>query len=66
MVKRGDVSSKAERTVRSLPPNPAENRGPTADSGEGKNEVMFRRLSQQDEALRDEGVTSVKSNCFLA
>ena len=44
MVKRGDVSLKAERTVRSLLPNPAENGAPSGDGEEGKNEVMLRRL----------------------
>lgn len=36
MVKRGDVSSKAGRTIRSLLPNPAENRGAAADRRRGR------------------------------
>ena len=64
MEKRGDVSLKAERTVRSLLPNPAENGGPSGDGKEGKNGVMLRRLSQKDKTLRDGGVTGVKSKLF--
>ena len=64
MVKRRDVSLKAERTVRSLLPNPAENGAPSGDGEEGKNEVMLRRLSQQDKTLRDGGVTGMKSKLF--
>lgn len=57
---------KAGRTVRSLLPNPAENRGPkqgisTGDREEEKTKVMFRRLKQQGEAIRDKGVAGVKS-----
>ena len=64
MEKRGDVSLKAGRTVRSLLPNPAENGGPSGDGEAGKNEVMLRRLSQKDKTLRDGGVTGVKSKLF--
>lgn len=52
MVKRGDVSLKAERTVRSLLPNPAENGGPSGDGEEGKNEVMLRSQQESTESTR--------------
>lgn len=52
MVKRGDVSLKAERTVRESAAKSCREWGPSGDGEEGKNEVMLRSQQESTESAR--------------